>query len=272
MVDGEVKTGPCVDVDLQSPLWRSGRSLFETMLVRREGVFGLSFLDDHIARLLRSAESLGWRGAPAPERLRGWVQEAALRFRERSPSWGRLRLTVAWTIGGSAPSTAVAVVPYKPPAAPARAWVTRVQLSWGLPFPMPKAGNRLLYDLAEEEARRFGADEGILVDREGALLEGARSNLFLVRDGAVVTAPLTSGVLPGIARARVIEAAKGLGLLVREAAVECGAPREGDELFLTNALWGVRPVATLGGRPAPIGPVTRALKDAYDRAVQSRIE
>lgn len=271
IVDGESRIVSSLDVGLQSPMWRSGASLFETMLVRREGRFGLAFLDEHVERLARSAKHLGWTGVPAPGHLKAWAREAAFQFRQVSLGLGRLRITVAWTRSGP-PVTSVLVVPYEPPRGAAAAWVTRVRLSWGLPFPMPKSGSRLLYDLAESEARRAGAEEGLLVDPQGAALEGARSNLFLVREGELVTPPLSSGVLPGVARGKVIELAKDAGIAVREAVIAPGSLREGDELFLTNALWGVRPVAALNGSPLPPGKLAAAFREMYERAAQNGVE
>ncbi len=271
-VDGERVEATGCRVEVQSPLWRSGASLFETMLVRREGETGLAFLDDHIARLVRSAGHLGLSGLPGAERLKAWVREAAHRFKESSSGPGRLRLTVAWTRSGAPPVAAVLVVPYGASPGQASAWVTPVRLAWGLSFPMPKWGNRLLYDLAEREARRSGADEGLLVDARGAALEGARSNLFLVREDALVTPPLESGALPGIARGKVIELAKEAGLAVREEAIDISRLQPGDELFLTNALWGVRPVAALNGRSRPVGPVSLLLKERYEQLLNSSLE
>lgn len=272
VVDGELHQGRSVGVEVQSPLWRSGASLFETMLVRREGETGLAFLDEHVARLVRSAQHLGLPGVPGAERLKAWVRDAARRFKRASSVPGRLRLTVCWARTGGAPVTTVLVLPYEAPAGAATAWVTPVRLAWGLPFPMPKWGNRLLYDLAEREARRFGAEEGLLVDAGGAALEGARSNLFLVREGGLVTPPLSSGALPGVARGKVIELAREAGLPVRETPIDTGSLMPGDELFLTNALWGVRPVASLNGEPQPPGPVSLLLKEKYEGRVQSGLE
>jgi para-aminobenzoate synthetase/4-amino-4-deoxychorismate lyase len=80
------------------------------------------------------------------------------------------------------------------------------------------------------------------VDSDGALLEGSRGNLFLVRDGSVVTPPADGRLLPGIARAGAIAAARELGLEVREAPAGADDLAGADEAFLTGGVRGVEPV------------------------------
>ena len=78
-----------------------------------------------------------------------------------------------------------------------------------------KVANYLTSLLAIREAKRAGAFEALIVDGHGLVLEGASSNVFLVKGGELVTPPEEAGILAGITRARVLEAAARLGIPVR---------------------------------------------------------
>jgi branched-subunit amino acid aminotransferase/4-amino-4-deoxychorismate lyase len=114
--------------------------------------------------------------------------------------------------------------------------------------------------------RAAGCDEVLLADGEDRIVEGAISNVFWVKGGALFTPPAARGLLPGIVRAKVLAlaAAEGLKAGEQEMAME-GLP-EAVEVFLTNSLVGIRPAASLDGRalPAP-GPVTLRLQAAWRR-------
>jgi branched-subunit amino acid aminotransferase/4-amino-4-deoxychorismate lyase len=91
----------------------------------------------------------------------------------------------------------------------------------------------------------------------GRLSETSRANLFVVRSGALWTAPTDGGILPGVTRARVVAAARALGVPVVEAPVAFGAA---DEVFTTSALRILAPVTRIGDRVYPgWGPLGRAL-------------
>ncbi len=77
--------------------------------------------------------------------------------------------------------------------------------------PMIKSNNLLNNALAMQEALRTGADEALMCNQAGELVECSQSNIFLVRDGAVLTPPLAAGLLPGITREFVLELAAGAG-------------------------------------------------------------
>jgi len=125
--------------------------------------------------------------------------------------------------------------------------------------PKAKTGNYLNSVLAIQEARASGADDAIFLDLKDRVTESSSANLFFVKDGVVVTPPLTLGLLAGITRAKVIEAARAAGILVREEPHGAGALAEADEVFLTSTLREVMPVTQLSlledrdPAPRPVG-------------------
>ena len=77
---------------------------------------------------------------------------------------------------------------------------------------MIKSNNLLNNALAMQEALRRGAEEALMQNQAGELVECSQSNFFLVRGGDVLTPPLVGGLLPGITREFVLELAASLGL------------------------------------------------------------
>ncbi len=125
--------------------------------------------------------------------------------------------------------------------------------------------------LAKREAREQGSDEAILLDHDGDVAEGATSNVFCVRGGAVLTPPLEMNILPGVTRAAVIGLAQDAGLSVREERFGLAELQSADEVFLTNSLMEVMPVRSVDGRELSNTPgvTTRALMAAYHRLTAS---
>jgi len=132
--------------------------------------------------------------------------------------------------------------------------------------PSAKTGEHLFQVMAVGEARAHGAHEALLVDRAGNVTEGASSNVFAVRGGALVTPPLAARILEGVTRALVLVLAREAGLEIRERPLSLRALEEADEAFITSTVREVLPVVrvaerTVGeGRP---GPVTRLLHAAF---------
>jgi len=132
-----------------------------------------------------------------------------------------------------------------------------------------KTHNYLDGILARLELRGTGADEALVRDVDGAVAEGATSNIFFVDDGTLKTPSLAGPILPGVTRAVVLELAADCGIPVEMGAYDVEAVRRADEAFLTNTTWEVRPVDTLDGVAVGSGPVTERLATAFDRRVET---
>jgi branched-chain amino acid aminotransferase len=138
--------------------------------------------------------------------------------------------------------------------------------------PLIKSNNLLNCALAMQEAYRSGAFEGIMRNYRGELAECTTANLFLVRDGVLLTPPLAAGLLAGITRAFVLEIAKDLGVESREAALHDDDLFTADEAFLTSTTRELVPITTVDettigtGRP---GPLTNRLLAEYRARAQA---
>jgi branched-chain amino acid aminotransferase len=129
-----------------------------------------------------------------------------------------------------------------------------------------KSSNYLANLLALRDAKQRGAYEAVVVTSDGAVLEGATSNVFLWRGGTLVTPDLSGGILAGITRQHVLDAARGLGLPAVERRVARDELWTADEVFVTSTLREVVPVVRVDdhevGEGGP-GAVTRRLHRAF---------
>ena len=133
-----------------------------------------------------------------------------------------------------------------------------------------KASNYLSNLLAVHEARQRGGYEAILLGSQGLVLEGASSNVFVVKHGEVSTPRLESGILAGITRAAVLKAAAEAGIRVIETALFPRDLYDAEEVFITSSLREVVPVVTVDGQQVGDGrpgPLTRRLHAAYQDVV-----
>lgn len=128
------------------------------------------------------------------------------------------------------------------------------------------AGNYLSGFLISREAKRNGYAEGIALDVDGRLSEGAGENLFIIKGGTLYTSPAASSILSGITRDTVMKLATKMGYTVREETL----PREmlyvADELFFTGTAAEITPIRSVDGtktRARGCGPITRALQDKF---------
>jgi len=121
--------------------------------------------------------------------------------------------------------------------------------------------------LLRQQAADRGAAEALLI-RDGLVIEGSASNVFVVRDGTVMTPPKGTQMLPGITRDLVLELAAQYGRPCREADIREAELREADEIWLTSSTREIVPVTTLDGKPVgngSPGPVWKTMIEQYRR-------
>lgn len=144
--------------------------------------------------------------------------------------------------------------------------------SWNrlAPNTMPTAakagGNYLSSQLISIEAARHGYTEGIAMDVNNTISEGAGQNLFLVRNNIISTPPGSTSILPGLTRDTVIKLAKQLGYEVKEELIAREALYLADEFFMTGTASEVVPVRSVDGIEVgngQRGPVTRNIQEAF---------
>ena len=264
-LNGRLVNGEQAALSLHDRGARDGGGIFETLRVYASEPFEWQ---RHMERLVLSAAELGFPVPPSPRRMLEGVREL---LRAQSLTDAVVRITVTRGIAGGRPTRTGCWIDAEPIGG--RLWPgTRKGAGAAVTLPHAfspgwigrhKTTSRLAWDLAREFARAEGVDESLLVDKDGFLLEGAASNVFVVQGGEVRTPPLVRDVLPGVTRARVLELCLALGIACRETDVPAEALARATEVFVTNSVQEVLPLASLDGRALPDTAIGQRLRAAY---------
>lgn len=237
-----------------------GDGLFETM-AWRDGA--LRLFDRHLQRLQSGCRRLG---LPVPE-ITGLVEEIS------ALADGQTRGTVRLTLsrgpgqrGYTAPAAPAVtrVIGFFPDSlgpAPAALAVDLCQVPASINPVLAglKTLNRLDNVLARTEISRRRLDEGIMCTPAGQVIGATAANVFGIRGDVLLTPELSQGGVAGVMRGLVLDCAATLGITTRETRIDVDALLHMEEMFLTNALTGLRPVTSFAGRPLGSGKLTHAL-------------
>lgn len=248
-----------------------GLGLFETIL----GLDGKPvFAERHLVRLQDGCGRLGWQ--PEWPDLLGIMGEL---IAHNELGAGRSRIRLALTAGSgvshdlSLGADHVMWMTAAPVAEPPVS--TTADLSpWRRNDRSPLAGLKCASYaenlVALSHAGRLGFEETLFLNTAGHLCEAATSNVFVATNGQLHTPPLSSGCLPGITRAVVIELAEKLGIPCHEQDLPEDALHAADEIFLTSSIRGVMGVSRFGERSLPAGPLTTRLREAWHAATRGK--
>ena len=242
-----------------------GDGLFETALVR-DGV--VRFLPSHLARLREGCDRLGI-AYPGDAVLSGDIGKLLESARE-----GVLKIVVTRGQGArgyrppadASPTRIVALHPL--PAAGSSDGLTvrwcEVRLSRNPMLAGIKHLNRLEQVLGQREWDDPAIGEGLMLDTEGELVCGTSSNVFIVRNGALFTSDLRFCGVRGVMRTQVLEAAATLGIATHEEPLWPEDLQEASEVFVTNAVRGIRSIVALESLRWPEGSMTLRLRQALE--------
>jgi len=282
-IDGRIVDGDQARVSVFDRGFLYGDSVFEVFRTYE----GVPFAQqEHLERLSRSAERLM---IPMPVSLQTLSAEVRATLDAAGEGNWYVRVLITRGMGpltydlttATKPLRVIIVVPVSVP--PARYYEQGIAVSL-LRASRPtddirasgaKASNYLANLLAVYEAKQQGAQEAIMLGRSGQILEGASSNLFVVKGATLLTPEVEPGILVGITRATVIAAAAAEGIEVEETEVRPEDLYEADEAFLTSSIREVMPVVSADGRTigsGKPGPMTKRLHQAYLRAVARVVE
>ncbi len=141
-------------------------------------------------------------------------------------------------------------------------------------IPHAKATGQYLNSvLAKIEASKGGYEEAILLDSLGHVCEGSGENIYLVRDGVILTPPQTAGILDGITRRSVIQIARDLGHEVVERDLARAELYLAEEVFLSGTAAEIVPVTEIDDHAIAAGtrgPITEAIQAVYEAAIRGR--
>lgn len=246
-----------------------GDGLFETLRVDNAIPFRWA---QHLARLQRGAEALRMALPIAPNALEDF---AGRLLKENQTAQALLRISLSRGVGvrgysaknADHPCLVMSLHP-APPLAPEpppkwRLITSSLRLLANNPLAQFKTANRLASIMARAEAEEAGVDEALLLNSDGFVAEGAASNLFWIQEGAVLTAPLSSGIVAGVTRSTVLDLCQSLGMKLQQLNLTHAQLLNAEGVFLTLSSMGVVEASTLDGRALQQSPVTNRLRLAY---------
>jgi len=255
-------------------------SVFDRSFLYGDGVFealrissGRPFRwQQHLNRLQAGLNYLKISSPYSPAQLRDY---AAYLVSENQMPESLLRITISRGVGrrgyspagANSPTVVISLhpAPVVDPATSAR-WkliTSSVRLPAHEPLAAFKTCAKIPQILARAEADDLGADDALILNSEGFVVEGSSSNLFWLQNGAVCTSPLPSGILPGVTRLVVVEVCSKLHLPMRELNILPGQLSHADAIFLSLTSSGIVEAASLDATPFPPSQIIRNLSQAY---------
>jgi len=249
-----------------------GDSVYETLRTHEGKPFLFS---RHFARLEHSANAIQLKLPWTKSRTLDEIRRTCV------PGECRIRLLITRGVGELSadletcvdPTVIIIVVPLVPP--PEEIYrdgvdvvISSVRRSGTLAD--IKTGSLIHQVLARHEANARHAYEAILLTADETLSDGITSNIYMVRDGKILTPAHDAGIVEGITRGVVLELARNVGLEVVEGFFDAADIARADEMFLTSSTREVIPVVRVDGAPVALGkpgPVTLKLLDAYRAAL-----
>jgi branched-chain amino acid aminotransferase len=244
-----------------------GDGLFETLRVCNGRPY---CLEQHLERMARGADFLKIKCPLTREELRDFAGQL---IRKNKTPGAILRVTLTrgpgkrgYTPESDGKPTVVMTLHAAPSLEKTIRW-TLATSSFRVPAADPLAAfktmNRLTHVMARIEAIENGADEALLMNTDGEVTETASGNLFWVSRNRVCTVPTSSGALPGITRAVVLEICGSLGLQTNQRVIKPGVLRKTEGIFITQSAFGIVPVVAFDGEPVASSPLVYQIRRAY---------
>jgi branched-chain amino acid aminotransferase len=277
IINGRVASPEEAHISVYDRGFLYGDSIFETVRTYGGKPFALA---DQLSRLARSAERV-FIGLPVSLQTITAEVEQGIALAQNPESFARIMITRGSGPLGLDPGLAqdpnrvVLIEPFVPPSAASyedgigAITYRTVRSTDSTPAAGAKVANYLTSVLAIREARKQDAVEAFIVDGRGNVLEGTTSNVFIVKEGRLITVPEESGILSGITRAYLLRAAERLGLAVVIRDIREEELAQADEIFISSTLREVLPVTRLDGRTVGSGrpgPLTRRIHEEFRKA------
>jgi branched-chain amino acid aminotransferase len=269
----------CARVSVTDRGFNYGDGLFETMRSYKGNIFRI---DSHLERLYQSLECIYLNVPMTVGEMKNAMGQTLLLNGQPDCM---IRLTISrgeqssgFNINSDIAPTLVIIV--KPLEGLPREWYERgIKISL-FPAMAQKVGglarsikscNFLNNILIREKANQNGSVEGILMDDKGQVTEGTTSNIFIVKDGTLITPAINENILAGITRQAVLEIAEQLKLPLAEQAINAKDIYHAEEVFITNSRIEILPVCRADdrkiGNECP-GPITRQLHTEFLKSVE----
>lgn len=238
-----------------------GEGIFETLRSYNGVPFRLS---DHLERMNNSLAELGLKTI-GKKNISDAVNEL---IKINTLISARIRITVSKNIETDDQIILVEASDYQPTFPEyVNVMIYPYKIAHGDKLRIHKTTNYFQNNLAYQDAKSKGFDEAIFVDTENHILEGTRTNIFIVKDGVVFTPALECGILPGITRKIVFEVCKDQKIHIEEKILDISEFGHCEEVFLTNSLAEVVKVKKVNDKVYSQFLVSEAILNEYRRRI-----
>ncbi len=249
-----------------------GDGVYEVIPVYRRRIFGE---DEHLSRLNRSLGELHLTAPMSDDAWRALFQEAVQRGAEQDAIiYVQVTRGVAQTRSHAHPEvepTVLVTLTAMPDRGKIRplAVVTKEDIRWGRGDikVISLAANGLL----RNEAMAAGYDDAILI-RNGKVTETTSSNVFVVKDGVIVTPPLSRFLLPGVTREQVITLVKQNCMRCEERDLDKSELYDADEIWISSTTYTIRPIGKVDDQPignGQAGPVYQKVYQLFQQKIHA---
>jgi branched-chain amino acid aminotransferase len=258
-----------------------GDGIYETLRVYKGIVFKI---DEHIERLFRSASMLDLKIPKTHESIKKAVYDT---LKANDQNEAVIRITISRGAGplgldpGLCPRPTFVIISNAFRGYPKTYYIKGVNIAIvntrrnfkGALNPQIKSLNFLNNILAKIEAKKRGAYEAVMLDYRGYIAEGTTTNIFFIKERELCTPGLDVGILDGITRRIILDAAIELGIKIKEGHFRQNELCRASEVFISNTTMEVMPVSVIdnikiGKKP---GRITKALHQAYKKKVAEYI-
>ncbi len=265
--NGEIQAIDQAVVPLSRIEYSYGYGVYETIRVAKGRAL---FVDEHCHRLMRSAEIINLEHTFTID----FVQNAiGGLIKENAAEACNLKLLL---IGGpdkdSASLDILCFNPLFPDRKLYKTGASCITYNYEREFPGAKTLNMLSSYLAYREAVKVGAYDALLINRQGCVTEGTRTNFFAIRDRTLISPP-NEVILPGVTRAIVIKIADKHNFKVVEENIKLSSIGSYDGAFLTGTPIKILPIGSIGNKVsfASSSPITKELIFAFDQYLKMNV-
>jgi branched-chain amino acid aminotransferase len=249
----------------------------------QQTLYGL-FIREHVERIRNNARIMLMDGIPSVDELSGLIVETVRRngFREDAyirPSFYKSTKAIGVRLHGLEHQLCIVTLPFGN-YIDTEAGVRVMTSTWrrnsdeALPARGKITGGYVNMAFQKSEAELNGFDEAVVLTTDGHVNEASAANLLIVRDGVLLTPPVTDDILEGVTRKAILELARDEGIPTEIRSLDRTELYIADEIFLCGTGVQVSPVIEVDHRPVGSGeqgPITKAIKGRYFDAVRGRL-
>jgi branched-chain amino acid aminotransferase len=232
---------PIVDaaVPLSNIEYQYGFGVYETIRIANGTIF---FLDDHLERLIESAQIIGLEHSFTSTVIASSIQQ--LIEKNSAHTCNVKLLLVGGRTAADAPLNILCLNPLFPDKKLYRDGVACITYAYERAFPHAKTLNMLQSYLAYRKAKEAGAYDALLIDHEGNITEGTRTNFFCIKDGTIFSPP-EEKILLGVTRKAVLKVAAENGFTVEQRSIKPADLANYDGAFITSTSSKILPIQSV---------------------------